>query len=124
MKKGFTLVEMLAIIVLLGLLVTLIILKVRPAIDESRESVSEASANTLVSTFENYYFEAKLKGVFEGCSYDFTSNINSCSGLSFTGEKPTGGILTLNVDGSINGNLIFDQYEYDIIDNKVYKNNE
>ena len=115
---------MLAVIALLGILIALVVLKVRPAIDESKKSVGEASINTLVGALEDYYFEAKLKGGFNGCSYDFTNSINTCVGFSFTGDKPTSGTISLDVDGGINGVLIFNERNYDVIDNKVYKNNE
>ena len=120
-KKGFTLIEMLAVITLLGILITLIILKVRPAIDESKESIGDASINTLVGALEDYYFEAKLKGGFNGCSYDFTNSINTCIGFSFTGDKPTSGTISLDVDGRINGVLTFNERDYDVINNKVYR---
>lgn len=120
-KKGFTLVEMLAVVVLIGLLIVLVASKVKPAINDSKESVSLASANNLVSALEDYFFEAKLKGGFTGCSYDFSSNTNTCTGFTFTGEKPNDGVIYLSNKGVISGELIFDNYGFDVINNKVEK---
>ena len=122
-KKGLTLIELLGVAVLIGLLSGLIIYKVSPSINDSRESVSLASANNLVKALEDYYFEAKLKGNFTGCSYDFTNDINTCVGFSFTGGVPSDGVLNLDMDGVIDGLLIFDNYEYSIVANKVFANN-
>lgn len=122
-NKGFTLVELLGVIVLIGLLTGLIIYKVRPSINDSKESVSLASANNLVSSLEDYYFEAKLKGNFTGCSYDFTNDTNTCTGFSFSGTKPSSGILSLSDEGVVSGEIYFDSYVYTINDNKIEGNN-
>ncbi len=119
-KNGFTLIEILAVIVILGLLFGFIVSKVRPAVNDSSEAVNLASATNLVSSLEKYYFQTKLNGGFTGCSYDFNSNSNSCNGFSFSGSKPTGGVLSLSADGVISGNVIFDeQYEFTVLNNKV-----
>ncbi|MBP3920010.1 MAG: prepilin-type N-terminal cleavage/methylation domain-containing protein [Bacilli bacterium] len=122
-KSAFTLIELLAVIVLIGLLATLIISKLSPSIDKSKESTFYASSTSLIKSLENYYFEKKMKGNFNGCEYNFESNTNSCEGFSFTGKMPDGGRLTLNIDGNIDGNLIFDEYEYNIMNNVVIENN-
>ncbi len=118
-QKGFTLIEVLAVIIILGLLSGLIVFYVRPSIDDSKSSVNDASVDILVKSLENYYFEAKLKGDFNGCSYDFTNNSNTCTGFSFSGEKPSEGVISLDLDGFINGNLVFGKNSYSIVRNKV-----
>ena len=119
-KNGFTLIELLAVIVIVGLLVVLVSSKVKPAVNDSNFSVNLASANNLVNALEEYYFQAKLNGGFTGCNYNFSNNSNSCSVFSFSGSKPTGGVLSLSADGVISGNIIFDeQYEFTVSNNKV-----
>lgn len=119
-KKGFTLVEMLVVVTLVGLLMFVIVSNVKPSIDDSKEATFFASTNSLVKSFEQYYFEQKLKGNFGGCSYNFSSGENNCDGLDYTGTVPDGGLLTLSVDGIINGTVIFnDQYNYEVVDNVV-----
>lgn len=120
-KNGFTLIEMLAVVVLIGLIIGLIVYNVSSSIRDSKESVSEASANSLVVSLEEYYFQTKVQGVFSGCSYDFNSDINTCTNFMFSGEKPTGGIINLSVDGVVSGNLIFDDFSFNIINNTVIK---
>lgn len=118
-NKGFTLIELLAVVVIIGLIVVLIISKVNPAIKDSKESVSLASTNNLISALEEYYFSAKMSSIFTGCSYDFDANINTCSGFYFTGEKPTSGEIILNRDGVISGTIVFDEYTYHILNNAI-----
>lgn len=113
-KKGFTLVELLAAIVLIGLLIVLIVSKVRPVINDSSEAINEASANNLVSALEDYFFEAKLKGGFTGCSYNFSTDTNTCTGFSFTGEKPSSGVIYLSDEGVISGSVVFDDNIYEV----------
>ena len=123
-KKGFTLIEVLSVVVLLGLLISLIVSNVKSSITDSKEAISEASATNLVDAFESYYFEAKLKGSFTGCSYNFDNDVNDCVGFSFTGEKPSGGVVSLSDQGVISGNLVFDKYDYNIVNNKVIKSDD
>ena len=121
-NKGFTLIELLGVIIIIGLLSVLILYRVRSSINDSYEAVSEVSANNLVGALEDYCFQAKLSGEFNGCSYDFSTDTNTCNGFSFTGEKPTDGIISLSSDGVISGEVFFDDYGYNIFNNKVYSN--
>ncbi|MGM9849532.1 MAG: hypothetical protein ACI31V_01380 [Bacilli bacterium] len=49
---------------------------------------------------------------FQGCSYDFTNNINTCEGLEFTGEKPDNGTLSIDSDGDISMAVKIDKLCY------------
>lgn len=118
-NKGFTLVEVLAVVVLLGLLAGLVIIKVLPSINESKYSVGYASTTNLVDALEDYYFQIKMNGNFTGCSFDFSENNNSCNGFVFSGKKPTGGSLIVDSDGNINGTVYFDKNSYQVVNNKL-----
>ena len=100
-KKGFTLIELLAVIVIIGLLAVLIIPKVNKTIKDSRNNINKASVSGLIRVADNYYLEQKIKGNFQGCTYDFTNNTNTCDGLDFSGEKPEKGKLNIDKDGKI-----------------------
>ena len=120
MKKGFTLIEMLAVVILIGILSVFVISKVKSSINESREATSFASCESLVNVMEKYYFEQKMNGSFNGCVYDFQTNITNCVGFSFSGDAPTSGVLTISNDGVIEGNVVFfDKYNYEIKNNVV-----
>lgn len=108
-KKGFTLVELLAVIILIGLIAVLVVPKVTKTLKDSKESVNKSSVNGLVRTANNYYIESKMKGSFQGCSYNFTNNTNTCEGLEFTGEKPEKGKLNINEDGIVSLSVKFEK---------------
>lgn len=120
-KNGFTLIEMLAVVTLLGILFLFVFVKTKPAINDSLESSYYVSSSSLITRLEEYYFNQKMSFGFKGCKLDFDNNYNDCIDFTFTGDRPSGGIITLNVDGVINGTLIFGEYTYNISDNKIVK---
>ena len=100
-RKGFTLIEALAVIVLVGLLVVLISSKVLSSINESKLKANEANANSLINVIEKHYLERKMSGAFNGCYYDFDYDIGTCEDLSFSGKKPDNGFISINPDGNL-----------------------
>lgn len=101
-KNAFTLIEILAVIVVMGLLAVLIISKVTQTVKDAKTNTDEVSANALARTATNYYLEQKTQNNnFEGCTYDFTNNINTCANLEFTGDKPQSGRLTIRKNGDV-----------------------
>ena len=53
-KKGFTLVEVLAVIILLGLIAAILIPNYNKTIEKSKKNSFKESLNGLVRTIENY----------------------------------------------------------------------
>ena len=120
-KNAFTLVELLAVIIILGLIGLLIIPKVTETIKDSRKNTYEISANALSRTATNYYLDQKMQNKnIQSCTYDFTNNTNTCEGLEFTGKKPDSGKITVKKNGEIAMAIQFDKYCY----SKEYKNDE
>jgi prepilin-type N-terminal cleavage/methylation domain-containing protein len=117
-RKGFTLIEMLAVVTIIGLLAGLIINRINRSIADSRKTTSLANANLLVGAFEDYYMQAKARGAFNGCSYNFGEDSNTCTGFSFTGAQPDEGIIALGADGKVNGDLVFGDYSY-VVDDSI-----
>lgn len=117
--KGFTVVEALAVVVLIGLLAVIIVSKIKPSIYDSKEASSLSSANSLIIRMEEYYFFKKMNGLFVECYYDFNNDVNTCEDFSFSGTKPNGGIININANGVISGSVLFGDYNYDIVNNKV-----
>ena len=111
-NNGFTLVELLAVIIILGLLAVITVPKINKTLKESRKSISDASAVGLERTAENYYLSKKINGGFTGCTYDFTNDINSCSGFEFTGKKPESGILEIDKNGNISYEIYINKFYY------------
>lgn len=112
-NKGFTLVELLAVIVIIGLLAVLIVPKVNKTLKDARKSINKTSISGLTRTANNYYAEnASMKRNFQGCSYNFTTDTNTCDNLEFTGEKPKTGKLKINKEGKISIVAQFDKKCY------------
>ena len=101
-KNAFTLVELLAVIVLLAIVSVLIIPKVSQAIKDSRKSANEISANGLLRTATSYYLETKTgHRRFSGCVYDFSLASTTCRSLKIDGDIPSEGKMTITSDGYI-----------------------
>lgn len=119
--SAFTLIELLAVIVIIGLLAVLIIPKAKRSIDDSKKNTSLISAQSLLRTSTNYYLEKKAQNTtFTECVYDFSNNTNTCEGLEFTGEKPTSGNLAISKKGNISGTITFSKkYDFCIMNEEV-----
>ena len=61
MKKGFTLVELLGVIVILGLIAMIAIPTINSAINSSREKAYDEQINTIVDTARTYMSKNSLK---------------------------------------------------------------
>lgn len=100
MKKGFTLVELLAVIVILGLLAILIVPKINNALKESEKKTNMASANGLIKSVEYKYQDNEIKGISENITIDFTTGKN-IEKIEYNGTKPTSGQISIRKNGVI-----------------------
>ena len=115
-NKGFTLVELLAIILILGLLAIFIVPKVKDLFNDSKEKIAEENVKRLIGVFEEYYVKSSIDDHFTSCSYNFDTGINTCSNLGITGDLPSSGFIEVSNDGKINGSVIVDNYSFSIDD--------
>lgn len=113
MKKGFTLIELLAIIIILGLIIVITVPKIKDTIDTSQKNIYTASVKSLIEIGENFYITKKSnQEIMNGCTYNFTTNANTCNGIEFKGEKPEKGILEIDKEGKIAIAVKFNNYCY------------
>lgn len=118
-KNGFTLVEILAVIVVLGLIVALIIPRVVDFISDSKKNSYDISTKMLIKALNTLAVDKKATMTpFSGCSIVFDSGSNTCTDLDYSGDLPTSGNISVDSDGVVNGTLVFDKvtlYVYDSI---------
>lgn len=94
-KKGFTLVELLAVIVVLAIIALIGFGAVGPIIEDSR-------MNAAVSTASNYAAKASeecMRLWVNGGAKDLPSaaNVDSAATTNMTGTKPTGGAAAMTI---------------------------
>ena len=76
-KKGFTLVELLAVIVILAVILVIAIPMILDVIDSSKLSSFESSARMIISDAEKQYAINKVNGIEEELSCENTSKLNN-----------------------------------------------
>ena len=76
-KKGFTLVELLAVIVILAVILVIAIPRILDVIDSSKLSSFESSARMIISDAEKQYAINKVNGIEEEISCENTSKLNN-----------------------------------------------
>lgn len=112
-KKGFTLIELMAVLLIIALIAVLIVPKVRVLLHDSKRSIYFEDATRIVKAFEEYYITETTRGTFSPCTYVFYEDgENTCDGLVLDGEKPSGGLLTINKNGDIDGTVGYNNYDF------------
>ena len=100
MKKGFTLVELLAVIVIIGVLSVLIVPKITKTLNDSEEKINLASANELLKAAEYQYERNEITGINENLEINYTTGQN-IDKLEFNGETPEKGKIRITNEGNI-----------------------
>lgn len=95
-KKGFTLVELLAIIVILGILLVISVPKILSVIENSEKNAFKSNVESLIKTVEMEY---QNSSDMAEASYSFPE-----SNLNVDGDKPSSG--TIRVETDSNGNYM------------------
>lgn len=122
-KNGFTLVELLAVIIILGLLALLIVPKVNSIVKKSKVKSYEVSINNLVKSLNSIAIDKKANLIsFNGCIIDFDNDNNTCTDLEYSGELPDSGSISVDSDGVVNGSVEYGDNGFNVINNKVLFN--
>lgn len=102
MKKGFTLVELLAVIVILSIISLIAIPIVGNVIEESRRSALENSVIFYVKEIESKFSEWTIEGIPDDVTYTtnsgrmFLTVSNLGRVLKFDGKKPVSGTVEID----------------------------
>ena len=90
-KNGFTLVELLAVIVILAVILVIAVPQIMNVIIESRKGALESSAKLIASSVENAMMANQALGISDEISCEDVSNYNQedyeCS-IKVLGNKP------------------------------------
>ena len=126
-KNGFTLVELIAVIVILGVLAIIIVPRINNAIENSRKNSVAVSATQYSKSITNYFLNSEsdtskvsvdMSGSFFVSEGNLTRN-GSNYDISFSGEAPTGGRVNLINGEVVSGCLLLDKYFVIIMDSSV-----
>ena len=117
-RKGFTLVELLAVIAILAILLLIIVPKVNDVLKDSKHSVNQSSTLSLAKTADLYYSKNlgnnDINKVFDGST-------NIIDNLKVSGKKPDNGYVIVDADGNVAVGAVFSNtcYVKDFNDEEV-----
>jgi len=125
-SKGFTLVELLAVIILIGLIAVITIPKIKDSLDDSKQKIAEASAVNYSKQIDKLVLEEKMKNnsiLLDG-DYNIDSNGKIYNEeneyvIDVSGKKPTGGTLTFSENDLQSGCITVNNYAITIENDEV-----
>ena len=103
-RSGFTLVELLAVIVILAVIAVIATPAVLNIIEDSKRSAAEASARNIVSAAKSYYMQ-NLMDNKPNSNVDLSTNT-----LKYDGEQAKKGLLTYDTNGNVSGKMYISGY--------------
>ena len=118
-KKAFTLVELLAVIVVLGLLTIMIVPKVINSIKDAEKSSNMTSAQNLVKAAQLKASNNELTGTKQNIKINYETGEN-ISYLDYSGTKPEIGQVQIKTNGDVAMAVKFGDYCY----LKTYNSND
>ncbi len=126
-KNGFTLIEVLAIIVVLGIIAVITVPVIKDSLDEAKVNVAKDSAYGYKKAVEKYYFDKTLNNL--NGNLDGVYTINSSGNLVKTGvdpividvsgKKPSSGTLTISENEVVSGCLKIGNYAVSIANGEI-----
>lgn len=102
-KQGFTIVELLSVIIIIAIIALIATPIVMNIIEKTRKSTAEKSISNIEHVAEVYYYDKKVNGHFTGTT--FTCNGKNCSNgvdvLAINGDIPTEGKIMIDQKGNV-----------------------
>lgn len=125
-KKGFTLMELLAVTVILAVIALITTPMILGMIQTAEKGAAERSANGYVKALETYYHQTMVnQQVFEPLDCQFYQAQGCETIVPQKGQRPTSGNIQMDERGNINGMItIKNKYHFKIIDGKVIATEE
>lgn len=107
-KNGFTLIELVGVIVLLVIIALIAIPTIKNIIDEAKKKAVINSAYGIIKAGDLYYSKKNMLGEsLEDVTFEFPNNIE---GLDIDGTIPDGGVMKVTEEGSIALAITNDKY--------------
>ena len=101
-KKGFTLLELVAVILVLGIIASIVVGRIIVKMDEVRKSAYKTSVANIIKSAENYAAQNLFKDPQPDYPIVFTCDSHECTNgtdkLSFKGDIPVSGTLSIDRD--------------------------
>ena len=118
-KKGFTLIEALAIIIILAVIAVITIPIIDDTIKKSKLNAARDSAYGLIKTAQQYYYKLEQESdevVSYSCNF-----ITKCKELQYDGTAPSSGVIRINEVGLVSGEVTYsDKYTFCIYKNELF----
>lgn len=114
MKKGYTLVELIVVIVVLFIIGAITIPIILTKINNSRYEKAKASAYDMIESVKLYHYN-KVKennGVFEEVTFNCDKTCKYLDEVIESKSKPNSGSITISSDGTLTGNISFYEGDY------------
>ncbi|MDD6272838.1 MAG: prepilin-type N-terminal cleavage/methylation domain-containing protein [bacterium] len=109
-SKGFTLVELLAVIAILAILVIIAIPNVLGMFNNARKKIYNSSTRMIISRAENYYVESSLD--FSKTGIDGKTNLFNEVTKNMQGEMPESGEIYISEKGLVAVALVYNKTCY------------
>lgn len=110
-NKGFTLVELMAVLIILGVLITLISPKVVNMLSVAEKNTNMSSAEGLAKAAQLKATNNEITGNQENIKIDYTTGENT-NYLDYAGDKPTSGQVNIKANGEVAMAVRFGDYCY------------
>ena len=103
-RSGFTLVELLAVIVILAVIALIATPAVLNIIEDSKKSAAEASARSIASAAKTHYMQNIMDNK-PNSNVDLSTNT-----LKYDGEQAKKGLLSYDANGNVSGKMYISGY--------------
>src|SRR5574344_190572 len=97
-KRGFTLIELMAVIVILGIISVIVVPMILTSIKNARKGAAEVSFENILKAAELYVSQASFDGIKKA---RMDGNTNLLQYLDYDGERPSVGVVNARADNSI-----------------------
>ena len=123
MKKGFTLLELLAIIILLAIIALIITPITIDVIKDAKKQVELSSVKGLIDSAGVYYNDASFDST-KMSNLDGKTNI--LDKIETKGDKPSSGTIYLNQDGEVSIAVVYNEtcYSKSFGDKNILESND